>query len=144
MIVNSKKSSKTRKIAYIVAGLIAGFYTVTLITQLTGGKGDAMETVWDFAFFLGFAIVAFLIFPSDHFEFENDELKFRPMADYKRRTVKLADIDYIHYESNRILLETKAGKRYEIGLSSFSYDEIQEIKAQIKSLNIHELVDEGS
>ena len=144
MIVHSKKSSKTRKIAYIVAGLITGFYTVTLIMQLTGGKGDAMETVWDFVFFLGFAIFAYFIFPADHFEFENDELKFRPMADYRRRTVKLADIDYIHYESNRILLETKAGKRFEIGLSSFSYDEIQVIKSQVKSLNIHELVDEGS
>lgn len=143
MIVDSKKSSKTRKIAYIVAGLIAGFYTVTLITQLSGGKGDAMETIWDFALFLVFAIAAFVIFPSEHFEFENDELKFRPMADYRRRTVKLTDIDYIHYESNKILLETKAGKRFEIGLSSFSYDEIQEIKSQVKSLNIHELVDEG-
>ena len=142
MIVQSKKSSKTRKIAYIIAGLIAGFYTVTLITQLTGGKGDAMETVWDFALFLCFAIFAFVIFPSEHFEFDSNELKFRPMADFRRRTVKLTEIDYIHYESNRILLETKAGKRYEIGLSSFSYDEIQEIKAQIKSLNIHELVDE--
>lgn len=142
MIVQSKKSSKTRKIAYIIAGLIAGFYAVTLIMQMTGGNGDSVETIWDFALFLCFAIFAFLIFPSEHFEFDSNELKFRPMADYRRRTVKLADIDYIHYESNRILLETKTGKRYEIGLSSFSYDEIQEIKAQIKSLNIHELVDE--
>lgn len=143
MIVQSKKSSITRKIAYIVAGLIAGFYSITLIMQLMGGKGNAMDTLEYFAFYLGFAIFAFLIFPSEHFEFKSDEIIFRPMADFRRRTVKLADIDYIHYESNRILLETKVGKRYEIGLSSFSYDEIQEIKAQIKQLNIHELVEEG-
>jgi Zn-dependent protease with chaperone function len=143
MIIHSKKSSKTRKIAYIVAGLIVGFYVVTIAMQMINGKGDYIDTATDFAFFLGFAIFVFLIFPSEHFEFNSDEISFRPMADYRRRTVKLADIDYIHYESNRILLETKAGKRFEIGLSSFSYDEIQEIKSQVKSLNIHELVDEG-
>lgn len=143
MIVHSKKSSKTRKIAYIVAGLIVGFYVVTIAMQMINGKGDYMDTMSDFAFFLGFAIFVFLIFPSEQFEFNSDEIIFRPMADYRRRTVKLADIDYLHYESNRILLETKAGIRFEIGLSSFSYDEIQEIKAQVKMLNIHELVDEG-
>ncbi|PKL78625.1 MAG: hypothetical protein CVV25_10975 [Ignavibacteriae bacterium HGW-Ignavibacteriae-4] len=142
MIVNSKKSSKTRKIAYIVAGLIVGFYVVTIAMQMINGKGDYMDTMSDFAFFLGFSLFIFLIFPPEHFEFKSDEITFRPMADYRRRTVKLADIDYLHYESNRILLETKAGKRFEIGLSSFSYDEIQEIKAQVKMLNINELVDE--
>lgn len=143
MIIHSKKSSKTRKIAYIVAGLTILLYLITIATQLVTGKGDAIETFWNFTFFLGFASFIYLIFPSEHFEFNSDEISFRPMADYRRRTVKLADIDYIHYESNRILLETKAGKRFEIGLSSFSYDEIQEIKSQVKSLNIHELVDEG-
>ena len=143
MIVHSKKSSKTRKIAYIVVGMIVCFYAITVIMQMMNGKGDYLDTATDFAFFLGFALFVFLIFPSEHFEFSSDEITFRPMADYRRRTVKLADIDYIHYESNRILLETKAGKRFEIGLSSFSYDEIQEIKSQVKMLNIHELVDEG-
>lgn len=143
MIVQSKKSSKTRQIAYIVAGLIAGFYSITLIMQLTGGKGNATDTLEYFAFYLGFAIFAFLIFPSEHFEFKSDEIIFRPMADFRRRTVKLADIDYIHYESNRMLLETKVGKRYEIALANFNAEETQEIKSQITSLNIHELVDEG-
>lgn len=110
--------------------------------QMINGKGDYTDTATDFAFFLGFALFVFLIFPSEHFEFSSDEITFRPMADYRRRTVKLADIDYLHYESNRILLETKTGKRFEIGLSSFSFEEVQEIKSQVKMLNIHELVDE--
>ncbi len=139
MIVHSKKSSKTRKIAYIVVGMIVGFYAITVIMQMMNGKGDYLDTATDFAFFLGFALFVFLIFPSEHFEFSSDEITFRPMADYRRRTVKLADIDYIHYESNRILLETKASKRFEIGLSSLSFEEVQENKSTVKSLNIHEV-----
>lgn len=142
MIIQSKKSRKTRKIILYAGLAIIAFYLITIVTQLVTGKGDFTETFWNFAFFVGFVAFIFLIFPSEHFEFTTDELRFRPMADYKRRTVKLSDIDYIYFESDRILLETKAEKKYEIGTTNFNPDELQAIKSQLKSLNIRELVEE--
>lgn len=130
---------KSRKIAYLVVGLIVVFYTVTLIIQLTGGKGDAMDTVWDFGSFLLFVLIAYLIFPPDHIQFTADELKFR---DYRRRTVKLSDIDYIYYKDKFILLETKSASKYEISISNFSEEELLQLKAKFKELNIRELKEE--
>lgn len=142
MIVQSRKAIKTRKIILFAGFAIIAFYLIAIITQQLNGDKDWIDTFWNFAFFVGFAAFIFLIFPSEHFEFTTDELQFRPMADYKRRTVKLSDIDYIYFESDRILLETKAEKKYEIATTNFNADEIQAIKAQIKSLDIRELVEE--
>lgn len=142
MIIQSKKAIKTRKIILYAGLAIIAFYLISIVTQAMNGDKDWIDTFWNFAFFVGFAAFIFLIFPSEHFEFTADELRFRPMADYKRRTVKLAEIDYIYFESDRILLETKAEKKYEIATTNFNPDELQAIKAQLKSLNIRELVEE--
>lgn len=141
MIIRSKKSMKSRKIAYIVVGLIVGFYTVIIAMQMINGKGDYTDTVWDFASFLGFGLIAFLIFPSDHIQFTSDEFKFR---DYRRRTVKLSEIDYIFYKDKFILLETKSANKYEISISNFSEEELNQLNSKFKELNIRELKEDES
>jgi len=139
MIIRSKISIKSRKIAYSVVGLIVLFYVVTITMQLTSGKTNNMDQVWDFVYFLGFVLIAYLIFPSDHIQFTSDEMKFR---DYRRRTVKISEIDYIYYKDKFILLETKSASKYEISISNFSDEELQQLYAKFKELNIRELVDE--
>ena len=138
MRIQSQKTSKRMKIAYAVFGLIVAFYLITLIIQINGGKGDYTETLWDLGLFLSFVLLAYFIFPSDYFEFTRDEVRFR---DYRRRSVKVADIDYIYYKEKFILLETKSEEKYEISISNFSDDELAKIKRQFSDLGVRELAE---
>lgn len=139
MIVRSQKSMKSRKIAYYIIGLIILFYIATIIIKLTNGNGNYIEQVWDFVYFLGFVGIAYIILPPDQFEFTSDEFKFH---DYKRRKIKLTDIDYIYRKDKFILLETKAEKKFEISISNFSQEEMDKVYTKFKELNIRELKDE--
>ena len=136
MIIRSQKSMKSRKIAYLVVGLIIGFYAVIIAMMMINGKGDYMNTAWDFVYFIGFVLIAYLILPSDHIQFTSDEFKFR---DYRRRTIKISEIDYIYYKDKFILLETKSSSKYEISISNFSEEELQKLNSKFKELHIREL-----
>lgn len=139
MIIRSQKSMKSRKIAYSVVGLIVLFYAISIIMLVTSGKPNYMDQVWDFIYFLGFVLIAYLIFPSDHIQFTTDEMKFR---DYRRRTIKISEIDYIYRKDKFILIETKSENKYELSISNFSEEELHQLNSKFKELNIRELKEE--
>lgn len=141
MRIISKKSERVRKIAIGIIIILLAFYVITIIAQIITGYEKLLDTVWNFIFFFSFCAFVVIVFPPNHFEFTEEKLFFRPSADYRRRTVLLKDIDYIYYQSNMILMETKAEKKYEINLLNFSKEEIEQIKTKFIELGVRELQD---
>jgi hypothetical protein len=135
--ITSTKSSKTRKIAYGIGGLVLLFYLVTTFLQVSDGNADWETTMWNMLFFLGYVIFIHFIIPAEYFEFRSNEIEFRPMAGFKHETLKVSEIDHIAYDTNRVFMVT-ADKKHEASLTSFSYDEIQSIKQQLANFNIEE------
>lgn len=136
MRIESKKSTKYRKTAIWAIITIALFYSITIIVEVVTGYDKWTETLMNFVYYICFAVFIVLVFPADHFEFTSDELKFRPSADFRRRSVKISDIESIHYEPKRIFLMMKNEKKYEISISNFNEEETSEIKAKFSEMNI--------
>jgi hypothetical protein len=141
MKIGSKKAATYRKVALLIGIAIAIFYVLTLTTQMADGYAKWTDTMWNFIYFSCFALFVGIIFPSNHFEFQQDTLSFRPAADFRRRKVKLSEIDYIYYKPEWLLLETKTEKKYEISLKNFDENEEQKLKQKFAELGIRELQD---